>query len=296
VPVVLCHGFPELAWSWRHQLGPLAAAGYRAIAPDMRGYGRTERPAQVADYDMVHLCGDLAGLLDALGIERAVFCGHDWGGAVVWAMPRLHPGRVAGVIGVNTPDRPRPPADPVAIFRKRLGERMYMVVFQQPGVADALFGADPARALRFFFRRHRIPPAVLDDPALQPRLLALVDAFAKPEAEWAGAPLLGADELAVYVRAFSETGFTGGLNWYRNLTRNWELSAGWPPRIEVPCLMISAEHDIVLRPSMAEGMEALIPDLERHVIADCGHWTQAEQPEALNRLMLDWLRRRFPSG
>ncbi|HKI98160.1 MAG TPA: alpha/beta hydrolase [bacterium] len=296
MPVVLCHGFPELAFSWRHQIGALAEAGYRVIVPDLRGYGRTERPAEIAAYDIHHLTDDLAGLLDALELEHAVFCGHDWGGIVVWAMPRAHPDRVTGVIGVNTPDLPRPPADPVAIMRKRYGEHMYMVEFQPPGVAEALLEADPARTLRFFFRRHRIPPAVLDDRARQPRLLALLESFRKPESEWGGEPLLDAESLATYVRAFTETGFAGGLNWYRNLTRNWETTAHWPLRIDVPCLMISAEHDVVLRPAMAEPMGGWIADLERHVIADCGHWTQAEQPEALNRLMLDWLRRRFPRG
>lgn len=293
VPVVLCHGFPELAYSWRRQLPALAAAGFRAIAPDMRGYGGTDRPEPIEAYDVHHLTADLAGLLDALDIERAVFCGHDWGGIVVWSMARAHPQRVAGVIGVNTPDVPRPPADPIAIMRKRFGERMYMVVFQKPGVAEALFEPDVARTLRFFFRRHRIPPAVLDDPDMRPRILALVDAFQRPEADWAGEPLLSAEELETYRRAFETTGFAGGLNWYRNMTRNWETTAHWPQRIDVPCLMIAAEHDPVLRPAMARPMGDWIADLEQHVIRDCGHWTQTEQPEVLNRLLVDWLTRRF---
>jgi pimeloyl-ACP methyl ester carboxylesterase len=200
---------------------------------------------------------------------------------------------VAGVIGVNTPDVPRLPADPIALLRKRFGERMYMVVFQQPGVAEALFDADVGRTLRFFFRRHRIPPAVLDDPAIRPRILALVDAFQQPEAGWAGEPLLDAAEFETYRQAFTATGFTGGLNWYRNMTRNWETTAHWSARIEVPCLMISAEHDPVLRPAMAARMGDWIPDLKQHVIPDCGHWTQSEQPDALNRLLVDWLTRRF---
>src|SRR5579864_1579390 len=137
-PVVLCHGFPELAFSWRHQLPALAAAGYRAIAPDQRGYGGTSRPATIPDYDVAHLTGDLAGLLDALDIQKAVFCGHDWGGAVVWAMPLYCPGVVAGVIGVNTPFLPRPPADPIAILRARMGDDMYIVFFQKPCEADAI--------------------------------------------------------------------------------------------------------------------------------------------------------------
>jgi pimeloyl-ACP methyl ester carboxylesterase len=296
VPVVLCHGFPELAYSWRRQVDTLAEAGFRAIAPDQRGYGGTEPVGGALPldaYDIHHLTDDLAALLDALGLKRAVFCGHDWGGLVVWNMARAHPERVLGVIGVNTPDLPRPPADPIAMMRSRYGERMYMVTFQQPGVAEALYEADLGRTLRFFFRRHRIPPAVLDDPAMRPRILALGDAFQQPEAEWGGSPLLDDTEFEVYRRAFAATGLTGGLNWYRNITRNWETTAHWPTRIEVPCLMLTAEHDVVLRPALAAPMGKWIPDLEQHMIPDCGHWTQAEQPEVLNRLLVDWLTRRF---
>lgn len=299
VPVVLCHGFPELAYSWRYQMPALAAAGFRVIAPDLRGYGRSDRPPDIAAYDLQHLSADLVGLLDALEIERAVFCGHDWGGVLTWAMPWLHPTRVAGVIGVNTPLLPRPPADPVALMRQVYGERMYMVVFQEPGVAEAVLGADVARTLRFFYRRW---PARAEaeggsgskpTPQQRAQRLALVDALQLPEDTWPGTPLLAPEDFEVYLRAFSETGFSGGLNWYRNLTRNWELTAGIEQRVEVPALMISAANDFVLPPEMADGMEAQVPDLERHVIADCGHWTQNEQPEVLNALLTDWLRRRF---
>lgn len=137
-PVVLCHGFPELAYSWRHQLPALAAAGYRVIAPDQRGYGRTSRPDAVDAYDMVHLTGDLVGMLDALGLRKAVFVGHDWGGLVVWQMPLMHADRVEGVIGVNTPFLARPPIDPIMGMKALYGEDMYIVYFQKPGEADAV--------------------------------------------------------------------------------------------------------------------------------------------------------------
>ena len=145
-PVVFSHGFPELAYSWRSQVAALAGAGFRAIAPDQRGYGQTDRPAAIDQYTIVHLCGDLAGLLDALDIEKAVFCGHDWGGAVVWMMPLLFPDRVAGVIGVNTAFMPRAPSPPIEMLRKMRGENNYVVAFQQPGVADA--GARPRTSRR----------------------------------------------------------------------------------------------------------------------------------------------------
>lgn len=300
--VVMCHGFPELAYSWRHQLPAVAEAGFRAIAPDQRGYGRTvdaatrRIPGKVEDYDIEHLTGDLVAMLDALEIDKAIFCGHDWGGFVVWQMPLRHPDRVAGVIGVNTPYLPRSPIDPIEAMRAAYGEDMYILYFQKPGAADALFGADVAKSLRFWYRRSAVTLADFDKAATEDaRNLALTKLFEIPESEWGGEPLLTPEEAQVYLDAFTRTGFTGGLNWYRNFSRNWRLSEGLPERIDVPCLMISAANDVVLRPELADGMEAYCPDLERHVIADCGHWTQAEKPAELNALMTDWLRRRFGS-
>ena len=161
--VVLCHGFPELAYSWRHQLPALADAGFRAIAPDQRGYGASERPEPVDAYDLEHLTGDLVGLLDALGIERAVFAGHDWGGFVAWAMPVLHPGRTAGVIGVNTPYLPRPAFPPTQMMRALVGgldEKLYLLWFQQPGVAEAVLGQHTRRLFDVLMVRGRPPEEV----------------------------------------------------------------------------------------------------------------------------------------
>ena len=294
--VVLCHGFPELAYSWRHQLPALAAAGFRAIAPDQRGYGDSDRPAEVTAYDMRHLTGDLVGLLDALGIERAVFVGHDWGGLIVWMMPLLHRSRTAGVIGVNTPYFPRSPAAPVAMFRAMLGENYYVVHFQQPGVADAGLARDVRRVFTQLMRRG-VPPEHLASLALKRdgtvrNMVELVERDDPP-----GAPLLSGEALEVYVRAFEKSGFTGGINWYRNLDRNWEDTAELAgAKIDVPSLMVTAEWDPVLRPEMAAHMSALVPDLETVMIPACGHWTQQEKPEELNRIMVDWLTRRFGGG
>src|SRR5438552_8510714 len=153
VPVIFCHGFPELAFSWRHQLKAFEAAGRWAIAPDQRGYGLTSRPGAVEDYDIKHLTGDLVALMDNLGVEKAILCGHDWGGIVVWQAPLFHPDRIAGVIGLNTPFMARAPADPIEIMRKRFGDRMYIVHFQTPGAADAVLDGDVAKAMGFFLRR-----------------------------------------------------------------------------------------------------------------------------------------------
>lgn len=296
--VVLCHGFPELGYSWRHQLPVLAAAGFRALAPDQRGYGASDRPESIASYDIHHLTSDLVGLLDALGLERAVFVGHDWGGLVVWQMPLLHPERTAGVVGVNTPYLPRAPLPPTQLLRAMVGgrdERMYMLWFQEPGLAEAVLDAAPRLLFQKLMRRG-VPPEearVAIDPVagdLNPfRRLADL-----PEL---GPALLERDELEHFVEVFARSGFRGGINWYRNLDRNWETTpqlAG--AKIGVPSLMITAEWDPVLPPAMAAGMPALVPDLETHRIPGCGHWTQQEKPDELNRLLVDWLRRRFAHG
>lgn len=293
VPVVMCHGFPELGYAWRHQVPALATAGFRAIAPDQRGYGFTERPDAIDSYDIRHLTGDLVGLLDHLKIEKAVFVGHDWGGMVAWAMPLLHPGRVAGVIGVNTPFLPRAPMDPIALMRAAYGEDMYIVFFQKPGPADAILAADPGKTLRFFYRKSSMTIAEFDRLPADQRNLALVTALQSDESLWPGAQLHTPEEHAHFVKMFTRTGFTGGINWYRNFTRNWQIMENVPQRVECPALMVMAENDIVLRPSMADGMEAFVPDLEKHLIRNCGHWTQSEQPEELNRAMTGWLKRRF---
>lgn len=300
MPVVLCHGFPETAFSWRHQLKALSEAGRWVIAPDQRGYGLTERPDAVEAYDIDCLTGDLAGLLDHLGAEKGVFVGHDWGGIVVWQMALRRPERVAGVIGVNTPFMPRAPIDPIEIMRKRLGEEMYIVHFQKPAEADAALGADVEKTMRFFMKK---PPAGQapsrgmaserkeGDPSVFP-LVRMVEAY-DPAFDTRG-EFLNPEEFDAFVEIFESTGFTGGINWYRNMSRNWRLCEGQEDRVTQPALMVMAEKDAVLPPSAADGMERYVPDLEKALVEDSGHWTQQEQPAAVNRILLDWLDRRFP--
>ncbi len=290
--VVLCHGFPELAYSWRLQVPALVAAGYRVLVPDQRGYGDTERPADVRAYDIQHLTGDLVGLLDALELERAVFAGHDWGGLVTWMMPLLHPARTAGVVGVNTPYLPRAPMPPVEMMRAAFGDNHYIVHFQQPGVADAALGRDVRRVFTQLLRRG-VPLADVEARLIaRGRMPNMVELIAD---EPLGEPLLGDAEIQVYVDAFTRTGFTGGLNWYRNLDHNWETTPDLAmARIGVPALMVVAEWDAALRPELAEPMRSLVDDCEFVTIPRCGHWTQQEHPDELNRILVGWLRRRFP--
>jgi pimeloyl-ACP methyl ester carboxylesterase len=257
----------------------------------MRGFGGTSRPDEVTAYDMVHLTGDLVGLLDALGLERAVFVGHDWGGLVVWQMPLRHPDRVAGVVGVNTPFLSRLPSPPIELFRMLAGDDHYMVWFQQPGVADQSLGRDIPALFASLMRSGSPPEEVAAASAAMTEGSPFDRLMGGPAM---GDPLLSAAEQAVYVEAFTETGFTPGINWYRNMDRNWELAPEQDgARIDgIPCLMLVAEWDPVLVPALAEPMKDLIDDLELHQLARCGHWAPAEQPEELAALVVDWLVRR----
>lgn len=300
-PIILCHGFPEIAYSWRAIVGPLAQAGYRVIVPDLRGFGDTG-PAlsdqghaeDVALYDMPHLCHDMAHLLDAIGAETAIFAGHDWGGIFMWQLPFYTPSRIAALIGVNTPFIPRLNSDPIEAFRGALGEDFYIVAFQNFGVAESVLEADIPRALRCFYRVPAPADATPVTPGPEWDNFALLKILGTDETKWPGAPLLQGPDFDHYVAAYERSGFRGGINYYRNFSRNWELSAGFEQKTDVPSLMISAENDPFLTPAMADGMPKYVTDLERHTIPNCGHWTQMERPEALSGHMLDWLARRFP--
>jgi microsomal epoxide hydrolase/non-specific protein-tyrosine kinase len=292
-PVVLVHGWPEIAYSWKNQLGALAAAGFRAIALDLKGFGRSDAPKEKSPYDIRQMTDDLARLLDALGVERAVFCGHDWGGAIVWPMAQLHGPRAAGVIGVCTPHRAPPPAPPLAIIEKRFGPNHYFLKFQEPDAPERLFASDVDRFFRLMFRRPANPAVVA---RLGVRIFDLVGRFRDGPPPDPASALLCENDLAVYVEAYRRSGFAGGINLYRNIDRNWEIMRAVDPVIRAPSLMISAERDVFLPPAGAEGMGDLVPDLETAIIEDCGHWVMWEQPAALNRLMIDWLSRRYKSA
>jgi len=271
--VVLCHGFPELAFSWRHQIPALTGAGYRVLAPDMRGYGGSSAPAEVEAYDIATLCADMTGLLDALGEEQAVFVGHDWGANVVWQLATLAPERVRAVAGLSVPFVPRAPAAPTPIMRRHLGEDFYIVWFQQPGVADEALARDVRRTLT---TSRQWTAQWADEDGAEPR---------RPE--W-----LSEEELAVYVEAFERTGFTGGLNWYRNIDRNWELTEPVAERhVEQPAMFLTGERDPVRRFMPAEAMHGWVDDLRAEIVVPgAGHWVQQQAPAAVNAALLEFLR------
>lgn len=292
-PLVLCHGFPELAFSWRHQIPALAAQGFRVIAPDQRGYGGSDKPNAVEAYDMEQLTGDLAGLLDALGLEQAVFVGHDWGGFVIWQMGIRYPDRVAGLIGLNTPYTKRPPIDPIALYRQRFGDDFYIVFFQEPGAAEALFEADVERFIRFMMRRNDISPEMFEKLPKERRTFSLQGALPHYDPRTCTQQFLSDAEIAVFVDAFKAGGLSGPINWYRNFTRNWERSGHLSDLVAAPSLMIMAENDLVLPPSAADGMEKYVPNLSKVLIQGSGHWTQQEKPAETTAAITDWMHATF---
>lgn len=288
--VVLAHGFPELAYSWRHQIPALAAAGYHVLAPDQRGYGGSSKPDAVEDYNIVALTGDLAGLLDDVGAEKAVMVGHDWGSPVATNFPLLHPDRVAGVVALSVPPVPRAPAPPTQIWRGAFGDKFfYILYFQEPGVADAELGGDVARTMRRMIGGLR-PTG--DEFAAQ-RMIApgpegFIDRLPEPDGlpDW-----ITQDELDHYIAEFSRTGFTGGLNWYRNFDRNWELTAQTPAStIAVPTLFIAGTADPVLGFTPRDHVSDVVSGDYREVLIDgAGHWLQQERPDEVNRELLGFL-------
>ena len=276
-PIVLCHGWPEHAYSWRHQMPALAAAGYHVIVPNQRGYGNSSRPAAVEAYDIAHLTGDLAGLLDHFGYRDAVFVGHDWGANVVWSMALLHPDRVSRIVNLALPYQPRTPVPWIEFLEGAFGPDNHLVHFnRQPGVADAVLDANAGRFLRNLFRRNL--PATPPAPGMTMLHLATAPA---PE----GDPVMGEEDLAVFVASFEASGFTASIDWYRNMDRNWHLLAEVDPIVRQPALMIHGTRDTIPLPGT---LADFVPNVEV-LRLDCGHWIQQEMPDETTRAMLGWL-------
>ncbi|MFC7047875.1 alpha/beta fold hydrolase [Emcibacter nanhaiensis] len=278
-PIVLCHGWPEHAFSWRYQMPALAAAGYHVIVPNQRGYGNSSHPTEVIDYDIEQLSGDLIALLNHYGYEDATFVGHDWGAFVVWGLTLLHPDRVNKVINMALPYQVRTEKPWIEFLEEFLGSDYYFVHFnRQPGVADAVLNENTSRFLHNIFRKN-IPPAP-PEPGMMMINLARAEAPL-------GEPLMSDNELAVFVSAFEKTGFMSSINWYRNLDRNWHILADADPIIQKPALMIYGNRDLI---PQSENLKEFVPCVDV-LSLDCGHWIQQELPEETTRAILKWLER-----
>jgi pimeloyl-ACP methyl ester carboxylesterase len=295
--VVLCHGFPESWYSWRHQLPALAEAGFHAVAPDMRGYGRTDRPEAIDQYTLLHLVGDMVGLLDALGEKQAVIAGHDWGAPVAWAAALLRPDRFRDVIGLSVPFLPRGPVRPTSLMPQTEDAVFYQLHFQTPGLAEAEFEHDIRR-----FIRGNLYAVSGDMPRREPPTM-MVPRRGGLRARWATwttpeilPSWITEADIDFYTAEFTRTGFRGGLNYYRNIDRNWELLAPLAgAKVEVPALYIAGDRDPVIG---FPGIDQLIPNLKDFVprlhatimLPGCGHWTQQERAAEVNAAMIDFLR------
>jgi pimeloyl-ACP methyl ester carboxylesterase len=292
-PVVFVHGFPELWRSWRKQMPVVAEAGYRAVAPDMRGYGQTDAPAPITDYDVHHLCGDLCGLLDDLGVDKAFFVGHDWGAWAMWFMTLLHPDRVAALVNISVPYSPRGDAPPMKRAKEIFGDIFfYQLYFQDVGPADTELAKDVRRTvLKFAWS--------VSGEAGQPDVRSLIarkvgeggflDMLSDPPhaLEW-----FTDEDLNYFVEEFERTGYTGALNWYRNIDRNWEttpqLDGAKPTQ---PVLFIAGTNDPVIRMVPPEPMRETVPNLKDIVLVEgAGHWIHMEQPEPVNEAILGFLK------
>jgi pimeloyl-ACP methyl ester carboxylesterase len=288
--VLMCHGFPESWYSWRHQLTALADAGFHAVAPDNRGYGQTDKPEAIDQYTQLHMVGDVLGLLDALGEEKAIIAGHDWGAPVAWNSAMLRPDRFKGVIGLSVPHSGRGPMPPTQMFKAVFGDNFfYILYFQEPGKAEKELEADVARTMRMFLHSASGDP---DPSTPRPRFdkhAGFLDQMIEPPGlpDW-----LTQADLDFFTNEFKRTGFRGGLNWYRNMDRNYELMGAWATaKVTIPAMFIAGDRDPVLSmipgANMMETMKPAVPDLrEVEMIPGAGHRTQQEAPAAVNEAMI----------
>jgi pimeloyl-ACP methyl ester carboxylesterase len=305
--VILCHGFPESWYSWRHQLAALSAAGYRVVAPDMRGYGQSDRPEAIDQYTLFHLVGDMVGLLDALGAEQAVIAGHDWGAPVAWHAALFRPDRFRAVIGLSVPYWPRTPVMPTSAMPKRDDALFYQLYFQTPGVAEAELERDVrATVLKTLFsgsgdvpRRaagsgDAARPATADGHVgMVPRDGGFLTRMPTPAVlpAW-----LSEKDIDFYAGEFARTGFRGGLNWYRNIDRNWELLAPFAgAKVTVPALYVAGDRDLVVAfrnvNHVIANLTKYVPQLRGTImLPGCGHWTQQERAAEVNAAMIEFLR------
>jgi pimeloyl-ACP methyl ester carboxylesterase len=300
--ILLCHGFPELWYSWRYQLPALAQAGYHVVAPDLRGYGQTDQPDDPAVYTLLHLVGDLVGVLDVLGERQAILVGHDWGSVLAWHAALMRPDRFPALITMSSPYLPRGPlhgaratVPPTQSWRQSFGDHFfYHSYFLQPGVAEAELERDVRTTIRRFLYglSGDTPPSERWHPIVPDPQVSALNSAGNPISlpTW-----LTEADLDLYTAEFERTGFRGGLSWYRNIDRNWELLAAYSgASITQPTLFLWGDQDPILEVAgMSRGIERMqqsVPNLRQIVLPGCGHWIQAERAQEVNAAMLTFLQ------
>ena len=278
-PIILCHGWPEHAYSWRFQVTPLVEAGYHVIIPNQRGYGNSSCPQEVTKYDIEHLTGDMVALLDYYNYKDAIFMGHDWGASVVWSMALLHPERVTKMINLCLPYQVRGEKPWIDFMEEFLGEDYYFVHFnKQPGVADTILDDNVTQFMNNLYRKN-VP---VQAPSEGMEMINLAKSSTA-----LGEPVMSDSDLSVYISGFEKNGFTPSINWYRNLNRNWDLLGEVSPIVHQKTLMVYGEKDVI--PPLPN-IQEFVPNIEVQTL-DTGHWIQEERPEELNRMILNWLEK-----
>ena len=293
--VILCHGFPESWYSWRHQLRFLSDQGFHVVAPDQRGYGKTDAPAEISDYSIFHLVGDIVGLVAALGEQQAVIAGHDWGSPVAWNCAMLRPDIFRAVASCSVPTTPRGSRAPLKAMKQLFGDRFfYQLYFQTPGVAEHELQNDPAKTMRkmLFGASGVVNRTSMLEPQNPPHESAFMLERMPDPGEDLPAWLTQAD-IDFYTNEFKQAGFRGGLNWYRNIDRNWELAGALQGlKINQPALFITGDRDVVpYNENTLAAMKSMVPNLTKAVVLPgIGHWTQQEAADDVNRELLEFLQ------
>lgn len=285
--LVLIHGWPEIAYSWKRTVPALVAAGYHVVCYDLRGFGLSDAPRGIEHYAITQMVRDLEAVLEAQARETATLIGHDWGGIIMWHAARMLSSRIDRLVSICTPHVKQAPVDPLKIFRKRFGDDHYFLEFcERPEEVEALFSSNPDAFFKLMFRTTPTGKAMDKKFTYIPKSFERYLEDGTPPLP--GAVMSDADRK-VYTKAYQRSGFHGGMSLYRNTTQNWELTQGLSERVWQPSLMLSPEDDLLLPPSSTDHMPSIMPRLTRQTIPNCGHWAMWDNPEEINAAIIDWL-------